>query len=379
MGIVFIPLMTVVMAIPGITNTMLEINRTALDVNALEDSILNTHFIPSNLTAGSGNVINFQISNAGTTKLWDYDHFDMLVTYDGIVGSSAKTITEKLVYTATSPTGSPITYDSTSSTNGVCIVVISCSFLHTVTTSGDNRILTVGINTASGTAIISVTYNGVALTKIRQDDNGANAHTSLWYLVNPATGTHNVQITLAEFDSMTAGSVSYTGVDQTAPIDVHNGATGISATPAVTITTTNYEDRIIDVVGTTTGPMTAGAGQVKRWEDSVALTATRGAGSDEATSTYGTYVMDWSNGAGSQRWAISAAALKPAAIVCCVPVSGWNIKSILHDSIDPRIINSNETATIVGKTTYQIAPGGKMIVTFSTDNGAKITSFVTPS
>jgi hypothetical protein len=89
--------------------------------------------------------------------------------------------------------------------------------------------------------------------------------------------------------------------------------------------------------------------------------------------------MDWTNDAGSTNWAMLAAAIKPAATPCCVTIGDWNIKDISVDSIDPDMINNNETASIQGKTSYQMVDNGKMTITFSTDNGARASAFVTPS
>jgi archaellum component FlaF (FlaF/FlaG flagellin family) len=375
-GVVFIPLVVIVMAIPDISNTILQINEAALDVSELENSILNTHFELSNLSAtGDSNTISFNVTNIGNTKLWDYDNFDLIVTYEGVVGTSSTNVTERLSYTETAPTGDPIEFDDATGFNDLCIV---CSFDHTVTSSGSDRILIVAINTQSGSAINSVTYNGDAMTQIGNEvNNGDSAHVTMWYRVNPDTGTHPVELSLAIVTAVAAGAVSFTGVDQTAPIDAYSDATGTSATPSVTLATTTDEAWIIDVVGTQNGPMTTGTGQIERWDELQGSTI--GAGSTEFTSSAGTFSMDWTNDAGSTNWAMLAAAIKPAATPCCVTIGDWNIEDISVDSIDPDIINNNETASIQGKTSYQMVDNGKMTITFSTDNGARASAFVTPS
>jgi archaellum component FlaF (FlaF/FlaG flagellin family) len=377
-GIVIIPLMLIAMNIPNISNTIMEINEAALDVSELEDTILNTHFKITNFTAtGDSNLIYLDVYNTGNTKLWDYDNFDLIVTYEGVVGASATNVTERLSYTQTAPTGDPIEFDAATGFSGTCLILFGCDFDHTVTSSGSNRILIVGINTANNAAISGVTYDGAALTQIRQDDNGASAHTSLWYLVDPSTGTNNVHVSLFLLTDVTAGAVSFTGVDQIDPVDADDGATGTSATPTVNLTTTTDESWIIDVVGTPDGPLTAGDGQIERWQELAGTTS--GAESTEFTSSNGTFSMSWTNSAGSRNWAISAAALKPAGTPCCVTIGDWNIESISNDSIDPDIINNNETASIRGKTSYQIVNNEGVHVTFSTDTGATASSFVDAS
>jgi archaellum component FlaF (FlaF/FlaG flagellin family) len=378
-GVVFIPLMIIVMTIPGISNTILQINQAAVDVSDLENSILNTHFQLSNLNAtGDSNLIYFNVTNTGNTKLWDYDNFDLIVTYEGVVGSSATNVTEKLSYVDTTPTGDPIEFDAATGASLGCLIILNpCEFDHTVTTSGSDRILIVGLNTAGIGAINQVNYDGVPMTQIGSTvNNGGSASVSLWYLVNPSTGTNTVSITLAAVTNVAAGAVSFTGVNQTDPIDVSNSATGTSLTPSVSLTTTTDEAWIIDVVGTNGGTITTGTGQVERWN--VIQGAARGAGSTEFTSSSGTFTMSWEKST-SSNWAIIAAALRPAGIPCCVSIGDWTIDDISNDSIDPGLINNNETASIIGKTSYQIIDNGKMTATFSTDNGAKVSSFVTPS
>jgi archaellum component FlaF (FlaF/FlaG flagellin family) len=375
-GVVLVPLFTIVMAVPGVMDKMLEINQAALDSGDLENSILNTNFEISNLWAnGTNNLVYFNVTNTGTTSLWDYDNFDLLVTYKGVVGSTERNVTESISYSSTVPTGVPIMFDSATGFSGSCVLVLGCSFSHTVTTSGSDRILIVGVNTASA-ALTSVSYGGQAMTNIRSDNNGASAHTSLWYLKNPPTGTNTVTMLVSIVSNVAAGAISFTGVDQTTPIATHNGATGTSTTPSVSVTTSTDESWLVDVVGTVTGPMTTDVGQVERWD--TVQTTTRGAGSTEATSTTGTFTMAWTNEAGSNNWAISAAALKPSGTPCCVSIKKWNIADISNDHIDPNILNTEETAWIRAKTSYQIVDNGTMAVTFSTDNGVEASSFVVP-
>jgi hypothetical protein len=376
-GIVIIPLMLIAMNIPEISNTILEMNEAALDVSELEDNILNTHFQILNLqTTGLNNKAFFDVSNTGTTKLWDYENFDVILTYEGIVNSVAANVTEVLSYSEIAPSDDPILFDSVSSWSGGCLLGLGCSFSHTVTSSGADRILIVGIN-GGGNSVTAVEYNNDPLTEIRRDNNGGggtSAHTSLWYLVNPDVGTHDVHITVVILTNLAAGAVSFTGVDQADPIETHNGANGNSAIPATTLTTTTNEAWLIDVVGTNGGTVSEGAGQLERWND--VQGSTRGAGSTEFTSSAGTFSMSWTRNEGASEWAISAAALKPANVACCVDVGSWTINNISDDYIDPGIVNKDETASIRAKTSYQIITNGDMHVTVAAENGVRYSSFV---
>ena len=117
------------------------------------------------------------------------------------------------------------------------------TFSHTCT--GSDLILFVFVNVinpASNRAT-AVTYNGVSLTKVRDVFPQSNVNTSLWYLVNPATGSNTVSITLnaALGTYVDCAAVSYTGVAQSSPIDVSDSSTSnaSSITDSVTTTTDN--------------------------------------------------------------------------------------------------------------------------------------------
>ena len=107
--------------------------------------------------------------------------------------------------------------------------VSSISFNHTVA-AGSNRILIVGVgmrNGASNPPIVSgITFNGVALTKIRADEESAskNLRSELWYLIAPDEGTYSVVITLdaASVDSIGIAH-NWTGADQASPINANAG------------------------------------------------------------------------------------------------------------------------------------------------------------
>jgi hypothetical protein len=116
-----------------------------------------------------------------------------------------------------------------------------------------------------GGCVPSVTYGGVALTHAGQvyNDNHSPNTTDLFVLVNPATGTHTVKVSYSGCTSdVEAGSISFTGVNQSTPL-VHvttNFGSGTSAT----ITVTNASgDMVVDVVGN--GSAINSSSQTLRW------------------------------------------------------------------------------------------------------------------
>ena len=113
----------------------------------------------------------------------------------------------------------------------------SLSWSHTC--SGTNRLLTVSLSVGSGTTatVTSVTYNGVAMTEAARvmSNNQNDGYVKLFYLVAPATGSNTVQVTCDSSKPLIAGSVSFTGVDQTTPVSNLATNFGSSASPSVTV------------------------------------------------------------------------------------------------------------------------------------------------
>ena len=135
----------------------------------------------------------------------------------------------------------------------------------TVTSTQSNLLLVFKVFGEKSTAlnVSGITYNGVALTKLYATTTPTtNSSTwQIWYLVNPATGTHNSTTTF----STTASSYgicaeSYYGVNQTTPFDTSNGAyVNATTTVSTTLTTTLANEWITSFAGDN-GP--AGSGIV---------------------------------------------------------------------------------------------------------------------
>ncbi len=96
--------------------------------------------------------------------------------------------------------------------------------------SGSNRLLVIacGVGGAGTGHVDSVTYNGVALTKAIEYISGHGDQESIWYLINPASGSNDVVITLSGAGSVfKAGAVSLSGMLQSSqPFGSANDADG---------------------------------------------------------------------------------------------------------------------------------------------------------
>lgn len=187
------------------------------------------------------------------------------------------------------------------------------SWSHTCT--GTDLVLLVGVQTRSTTiyAVTGITYNGVALTKIDHQDGANNVRSELWYLIAPATGANTVEVTFENTPTRaSAGAISLTGADQTAPIEASNKATGDTSNPtAAVVTVTDNAWAVASVMNRDASALTAGAG-TERYDVS-AGTSHRGWGATSGPKTpAGSVTITADNPTGPDDWAMVIAAVKPA-------------------------------------------------------------------
>ncbi len=168
---------------------------------------------------------------------------------------------------------SPISFDAASVSSGDGEAA-SISWSHTVTSSGSDRILVVGVSWRNGGAgtqtVSSVTYNSQPLTEIRKDEkfDSESRSSALYYLTDPPTGSaYTIQVNFsgAVYRSV-GGAVSLTGVDQSDPVDAENGVAGAlpDTNPSVTVTTNTDGAWVVDALCIREP---SGTTSVSRWTD----------------------------------------------------------------------------------------------------------------
>jgi len=166
---------------------------------------------------------------------------------------------------------------------------------------------------------------------IGQTTNSTNSRVEIWRLIAPATGAHNVVVTLSAAARFVGGAASFTGVSQTATLAFGSyfSATGNTTTPTVNVTGVAQAQLVVDTIananlGTATAAPCVGAGQTQRWSDrttnGTAGNNTPGAGSTESGPVGGgTVTMSWRlegcSGSNNRQWAIGAVALKRGAVI----------------------------------------------------------------
>lgn len=168
-----------------------------------------------------------------------------------------------------------------STTQGSNTGSATLTFSHTPG-SGSNRLLIVAISVGStalsgaspAPTVTSVTYNGVAMTLV-DDALGSESRIVLYRLVNPAAGPFNVVVTVSSATNVKidASATTFTGVDQSTPLDmsvVFESAASvgsISLTVGSTASDLIYSATAIDE-GTVDQGITTDAGQTELWNTS---------------------------------------------------------------------------------------------------------------
>lgn len=188
------------------------------------------------------------------------------------------------------------------------------------TCSGSDRVLIVGTSTESDSSghtaqtVSGITYAGVALNHIRSDyitDNG----TELWYLIAPATGANNIVVTMtAVVDGLFGAGLSFTGVDQTNPIDNNAGTTTTGTSISQALTTNVANAMIVNIMQhyNSSAVLTPDADQTQRFN-----TPTTGdndqAGGTRLVTAATSYTTSWTADI-NDGMTLSVLSLKPAGV-----------------------------------------------------------------
>lgn len=135
--------------------------------------------------------------------------------------------------------------------------------------SGD--ILFVGVVGAVAVSnnITGVTYNGVSLTLVNEIRVPSDRWVSLWYLINPATGSNNVVVSSSPSEYIQSDAITYSGAKQTGQPDASTTDSATSVTTRTTSVTTVADNCwTVMMSDPNNGGGTAGTGTVKRTERS---------------------------------------------------------------------------------------------------------------
>jgi hypothetical protein len=205
----------------------------------------------------------------------------------------------------------------------------SIQWQHT-TGIGNNRILIVSLdvynNGGTPTTVTGVTYGGTALTQANTTlcSTTPQVRSYIYYLVNPPIGTKTVTANFAASTLAVGGSITYTNVNQTNPMQT-TVANGAGSTQSVSITASgSYNKVLYGTLGTyRTNSYSITDGQTTMWTQTGSNQ--KGIGS-EKTVTNGSVTLSWTTPSKTVSWAAIAVLLqptqRPSQYTCQVEFSG---------------------------------------------------------
>lgn len=250
--------------------------------------------------------------------------------------------------------------NSTESTQGDT----SLTWSHTCT--GTDRILFVAVSQFRSGAPLTVTgtYDGVSMTELSTQTYGAGGDQKLTvlYLVNPASGTNDIVLSVGSTSWMAAAAASFTGVDQTTPVGTPSTTTVSSATSVSQDISSETGDMVVDFLVWYNGAHTVGADQTVRAffdggsaDDSTLI-------STEAGASTVTMSHSWSAGEHAAHTAVNMN-VAGAAAQDVTPALTQQLVSVFAPTVTPGAASVTPTLTqnLISAFTITVAPGAVTI------------------
>ncbi len=156
--IILTTLVLLFMSMIGILDSFFSIEKTSTAVSELEESISNTKISLSSLEVLSGvSSVNFTLNNDGSEKLWNFEKFNLFISYEDGSGK----LTEELTYNGNCSSSIP--------NAGIwCIETISIDSLDPgLLNSGESAEIWTNASSNLGSGAVAViisTHNGVVNT-----------------------------------------------------------------------------------------------------------------------------------------------------------------------------------------------------------------------
>ena len=347
-SIILFTLMAVLFTISTLVNSLVEVEDVSSQASVLEESISQTTTQIKSLSASSGSdIVQLSLANNGTEKLWNYEEFTLLVTYDADIGGVKTMVTEEFSYDVTSSFG------------------INTVFLRPTT------------------PIISGGW---------MDENGCAA-ASAWDCINEVVRSDAEDIATSSLNNADQDQVEFTLTDEPTPAIVSDVT--VRYTYAEENTGSADPDLIVTLlegvatIATWTEPGQLPDDDVGYAESSQTLSALEIASITDYTALSLDFVGDCARGAGGGDDCAGGGGSNDKVTVSWAEVevqgfntgsvSEWVINDITNDIIDPRILNNEEVVNIAVKLSNDIFVNGNVIVSISADNGVTTSSAITTS
>lgn len=97
-----VTMIVIVMMTPNLLDKILDLQESASNISSTENEIFDTKIQISSLSGSpGGKAVNFTLSNVGKQKLWNFDKFDLFITYEADISGTRTMKVEHLVYNTT--------------------------------------------------------------------------------------------------------------------------------------------------------------------------------------------------------------------------------------------------------------------------------------
>ena len=337
-GIALIAIFAIFLNYNSLNNLIVDYTLSRSEMAKIDDAISKTAIDIQYPSASAGSsLVSFSLAENGTEKLWNFDKFTVLITYDANIGGVSTPTTEKLTYNkglAFSQAGQSdiqIARPNSDVSKGGW----------TDTTGGNNNgILYDEINesvrsdtnyarSSSITLISSSDTWTAGLSSVTDPQTSSNHIVSYVYRKSGGTATINITARLMQGGTQIAAWT-------------HNNV-GTSFTLAQQTLTGVQADSITDY-------------------SDLRLQFTAAYGGSGLTGSFGE--ISWAQfqipGASPNIYECSTTSISSGQ---------WTVDRITSDNSDPRILNTGELGKICMKLTNSVISGGHVKIVISTDNG----------
>jgi len=242
----------------------------------------------------------------------------------------------------------------------------SMSWTHTTATGAGLLLVTVETTDASGgRAVTALTYAGRPLALVpgssaRSGTRGTDRHVEVWSMTSPPAGTGTVTVTVNGGTAlMTGESVTFSGVDTTAPLGTATAKAGSAANPTVSVTSA-AGGAVLTAVATRSGAATPPPGSLAARAD---LAGTVVYGAAAVLPGASTVSAAWTAPSGS--YAVAAVPIRaststptPADTTAPSAPSGVSATASSPTTVDLRWTASTDA---VGVASYQVKRGSTVV------------------
>ena len=346
-SIILFTLLAVLFTISTMVNSLISVNDVSSQASILEDSISQTSTQIKSLSASSGeDYVQFSLANNGTGKLWAYDDFTVLITYDANIGGTKTKVTEEFTYDSLNSFQTSTVYltpisELTGGWDGETGCAVNNGWLcideilDPLASDDADYITENNVNNNDQIAVEFELSDEVMPTIV------TDVIVHYTYSENGDSGITDPDLDITLLEGV-ATIATWTELGQLPNFPAF-GVAAQSLTPAEIATIGVYDDLSLEFNVNCRNPGNCDTG---------------GGSLEDVHVSWGIVEVQGINAGASTTWVIN---------------------NISNDIIDPQIINNEESANMVARLSYPIFANGDVIVSISTDRGVTSSSAITTS